>query len=135
MSALTSDHLSKPDFELNLSDSRFQAWKTGMEQLSQYKVFIKISGFFSELPPDSYKDIDRCVDQVIPWVQTILDLFTVDRIVWGSDWPVCKFGAGCDALQHWLDLTDKLTKKLQLCDLDKQKFLSENSKIVYRLSV
>lgn len=132
---LTKDHLTKPDFDLSPSDSRFQRWKAGMEQLSQFKVFLKISGFFSELPPDSYKDIDKCVEQVVPWVQAVLDLFTVDRILWGSDWPVCKFGAGSEALKHWQNLTDKMMKKLKFSDSDKRKFLSANSCTVYKLSV
>ena len=49
------------------------------------------------------------VQDLAPWVAHVLECFTPDRIVWGSDWPVANLGVG---LPTWIDQTVALLSHL-----------------------
>ena len=46
-------------------------------------------------------------DTLRPWVEHVIGCFGWDRVVWGSDWPVCTLGGG---LLHWVAATFALTQ-------------------------
>lgn len=58
---------------------------------------MKLSGAFSELPAFSAAtdpDYARLIDCLQPWTDVILDIFGVQRVMFGSDWPVCNIDGG-----------------------------------------
>ncbi len=63
-----------------------------------------------------------------PYVEHVVECFGWDRLVWGSDWPVCRLGGDLPA---WLDATQAL---LEGCSADEQAaLLHDNAQRVYRL--
>ncbi|KAJ6151453.1 hypothetical protein N7470_007050 [Penicillium chermesinum] len=67
---------------------------TQMARASE-KTYMKLSGLFSELPPlspDVDLDIPALIARLSPWTNVIFDVFGPDRIMFGSDWPVCNIG-------------------------------------------
>lgn len=64
-------------------------WKRDMEALGeQENVVCKISGVIARLPEG--KDAPECLADT---VNHCLDSFATDKVVFGSDWPVCTLGA------------------------------------------
>jgi L-fuconolactonase len=78
---LVVDHIAKPP----IARREFQGWAKAMEPLGRYRnVFCKLSGMITEANWSNWKpsDLKPCVDYV-------MDLFGPDRLMFGSDWPVC----------------------------------------------
>ena len=64
-----------------------------------------------------------------PYWEVVLDAFGADRILAGSDWPVCELGC---SYGEWFDLVRQWTGELSL---DEQRaILGGNATRVYRLS-
>ncbi|MBW3599934.1 MAG: amidohydrolase family protein [Planctomycetes bacterium] len=73
---------------------RIAAWRRNMDALAaRPNVICKISGIVATAPP-GWKS-----DDLAPAVNHCLDVFGPDRVVFGSDWPVCLIGA---ELQEWV---------------------------------
>ena len=78
--SIVLDHAGKPPLE-DLGAMAF--WRTDLRHLAQRaNVACKLSGLLTELPSCTPHDnVDHCID-------TLVDLFGPDRLLWGSDWPV-----------------------------------------------
>jgi L-fuconolactonase len=75
------DHLAKP----NIQDNCLQPWKTHITEIAKYPgLHCKLSGMFPRANPSI--DISK---QVQPFVSHLLRCFGEDRLMFGSDWPVC----------------------------------------------
>ena len=75
------DHVAKP----YIKDSKIDEWKTGMQQLSKHNnVFCKISGMVTEADWKNWT-----AEQLRPYIDVVVESFGIDRIMYGSDWPVC----------------------------------------------
>ncbi|KAF8247347.1 hypothetical protein K440DRAFT_584688, partial [Wilcoxina mikolae CBS 423.85] len=87
-------HMAKPDLKAPWERSR--EWRGCMQQLAGYKnVAVKMSGVFSEIDGEVVKpDVESIVQKVMPWVESVLEIFGAKRVIWGSDWPVCNIGYG-----------------------------------------
>ncbi len=71
-------------------------WKRDIASLGQQpNVVCKISGIIARLPEG--KDASTCLADT---VNHCLDSFETDKVVFGSDWPVCTLGA---TYQLWID--------------------------------
>jgi L-rhamnono-1,4-lactonase len=88
-----TDHLLKPNLAiLNPADPAFDAWPTAIYTLSCFpRTYLKLSGGFSEMPEsllsrDQAKDV---ADGMLMWLGPVLASFGPERIMFGSDWPVC----------------------------------------------
>jgi L-fuconolactonase len=70
------------------------AWRRDIESLAKLpNVICKISGIVASAPRG------WTADDLAPIVNHCLDSFGPDRVVFGSDWPVCLLGA---ELQQWV---------------------------------
>jgi len=79
------DHLAKP----YIKDKKIAAWKEDMKQLAQYEnVYCKISGYITEADIPHWKKED-----FTPYFDVVADAFGVNRVMFGSDWPVCLIGS------------------------------------------
>lgn len=79
------DHLAKPD----LKNGRLAAWQPGFRALARHaNVACKLSGLVTEAAWHAWRAVDlrRCLDSA-------LDAFGPERLLFGSDWPVCLLAA------------------------------------------
>jgi predicted TIM-barrel fold metal-dependent hydrolase len=66
------------------------------------------------------------VEAVRPYVEHCLEQFGWDRVVWGSDWPVCTIS--CD-LRAWVQVTHQLIAFAD--ESDQRKLLHQNAMRIY----
>jgi len=75
------DHIAKPYIKNGLIDE----WKKGMKALAVYpNVYCKISGMVTEGNMRNWK-----LSDFTPYLDVVTEAFGINRIVYGSDWPVC----------------------------------------------
>jgi len=76
------DHISKPFIKAGTLDP----WREDLSALAnQSNVWCKISGMVTEADHRHWK-----YDDFIPYLDTVMEAFGPDRIMLGSDWPVCR---------------------------------------------
>ena len=89
------DHGGKP----LISEAALQSWKHQMLQLAQEtrasRVMCKLSGLWTEAPSGSQ------VDLIKPWCEALLDIWTPQRLIWGSDWPVLEMAGSYSAWREF----------------------------------
>jgi L-fuconolactonase len=79
------DHIAKP----RIVDGRDPAWEAGMPGLAALaNVQVKLSGMVTEADWTSWRPED-----LQPFVSRVVDLFGTQRLMFGSDWPVCLLAA------------------------------------------
>jgi L-fuconolactonase len=79
------DHLAKP--ELETKNNEF--WATHIRRIAQSpNVYCKLSGLVTEAGWRNWKLAD-----FTPYLDVVLDAFGPDRLMFGSDWPVCLLAA------------------------------------------
>lgn len=82
------DHLAKP----YIKDQKIAGWKEDIERVARSKnVYCKISGMVTEARWQSWKQED-----FMPYIDVVVNAFGTDRIMFGSDWPVCLVAARYD---------------------------------------
>lgn len=80
------DHLGKPD----VRGGEYQAWRGELNQLAALpNVCCKLSGLVTEADWHTWTPA-----QLRPYLDAALDAFGPDRLMIGSDWPVCTLAAG-----------------------------------------
>jgi L-fuconolactonase len=83
----------------------------------------KISGVVTEAHHDSWT-----IDDIKPYVMHALEVFGEDRVVFGSDWPVCTLAT---SYKRWVETLENLTGEMS--DEAKTKFWRGNATRFYRL--
>lgn len=79
------DHIAKP----KIKTKEFDEWALFISQLSQYpNVYCKLSGLATEAEWQSWK-----LDHFSVYIDHVLSCFGIDRVCFGSDWPVCLLAA------------------------------------------
>lgn len=54
---------------------------------------MKLSGAFSEMPPSLQRaSANDIFEAISPWLAVVVAAFGPERIMFGSDWPVCTVG-------------------------------------------
>lgn len=82
------DHIAKPTISKAISE----IWVHNIKQLSTHKnVYCKLSGMVTETINFKFKE-----DDFKPYIDVIFKAFGPDRIMFGSDWPVCLLAANYD---------------------------------------
>jgi L-fuconolactonase len=76
------DHIAKPE----IAEHRMEPWAQDMETVAKIPgMHCKLSGMITEADHNNWTAQD-----LTPYVQHILKLFPPERLMFGSDWPVCK---------------------------------------------
>ena len=103
------DHLGKPD----IASQKFEPWSDYIKQIATYEnIYCKLSGMVTEADHNDWRKED-----FVRYVQHILDSFGINRVMFGSDWPVCLLAGSYDEV---IDvLKNALPKDLSEDDLDK----------------
>jgi L-fuconolactonase len=75
------DHLAKPPIKSGHVDS----WARGIRRLAEFpNVFCKLSGLVTEADWQHWSP-----EQIVPFLDVAFEAFGADRLMIGSDWPVC----------------------------------------------
>lgn len=119
--AFVIDHIAKPD----IKSGEIASWKKGIEEIAKFKnVSCKISGMVTEADWNSWKPSD-----LKPYLDVIFENFSTDKILYGSDWPVCNVAADYNTIVKTLE--DYISK---FSTEDQDKIWSENAKAFYKLN-
>lgn len=113
------DHGSKP----RIAEAAFDEWADDMAALArETEAFCKLSGLVTEA--GTGWDVDR----LRPYVSHLLETFGPQRLIWGSDWPVCTLAA---SYGEWLEATGRLLEGLS--DSERDAVFGGNAAKAYRL--
>jgi len=93
------DHISKP----SISSGAVDGWSSDLQRVADFpNVFCKLSGMITEADHDKWQPRD-----LKPYVDHAMLSFGVDRLMFGSDWPVCllagSYAEALNALRTVLD--------------------------------
>jgi L-fuconolactonase len=79
------DHLGKP----NIRRGAIDPWRQHLRTLAKLpNVWCKLSGIVTEADWDTWTP-----DQIRPYLETAVECFGANRVMIGSDWPVCTLAA------------------------------------------
>jgi len=82
------DHIAKPD----IAGGTSREWQDDLARIAQHPtVYCKLSGMITEA---SWRTWEIC--DLEPYVLRTLDMFGYDRVMFGSDWPVCRLAGEYD---------------------------------------
>ena len=116
------DHIAKPKIHPDTFD---QNWKTNLIELARREnVSCKLSGMVTEAP-------DFVWDQQLltPYLETALEAFGPNRLLFGSDWPVSLLGTDYG---KWIDAVNSALNELSL---DEQAAIwGKNAQRIYKLA-
>jgi len=115
------DHLAKPPIARN----EINEWSAAMKPVAAFpNIHCKLSGLVTEANWTSWQTED-----LRPFVEHALELFGPDRMMFGSDYPVCLLASSYDRV---LESFQELLKDLS--DDDRDKIFSKNAQRFYRLT-
>ncbi len=82
------DHIAKPP----IASGELEPWAELMHEFAGLdNVACKLSGMVTEADLEHWTS-----DDLLPYVRTVVEIFGPDRLMFGSDWPVCVIAASYD---------------------------------------
>ena len=119
---LVIDHIAKP----RIATGGLEPWASRLAPFAELEhVACKLSGMVTEADWQSWTP-----DDLRPYVERVLGWFGEDRVMYGSDWPVCELATTYEQ-QH--DALDALTAGLSAPA--RAKLFGQNAARFYRLSL
>lgn len=119
--ALVIDHLAKPPIAKNEIDE----WSEAFKPLASYpNIHCKLSGLVTEANWTSWQ-----TDDLRPFVEFALESFGPERLMFGSDYPVCLLASSYDRV---LASFQEILKSQN--DDEREKIFSTNAARFYRLN-
>jgi L-fuconolactonase len=86
--ALVIDHMAKPYIKKGL----IKEWAKDIKAIARHKnVYCKLSGIVTEADWKNWKTSD-----FTPYLDVVFEAFGTERLMYGSDWPVCLLAAEYD---------------------------------------
>lgn len=114
------DHCGVP----NVADGSLDPWRDHMRHLAAMpNVACKISGVLAYCAPGN-----ATAKAVRPYVEHSIECFGWDRVVWGSDWPVCTITA---SLRQWVAISLEIVRTAT--ETDQRKLFHDNAVRIYGL--
>ena len=114
------DHCGVP----NVKDAALDPWRASMSDIAQRpNVAGKISGVIAY-----GNGLDWCIDDIRPFVEHTFEAFGSERVVWGSDSPVCTLGG---PLASWVAATRQLFAEVS--SSERAAFFYKNAKRIWRV--
>jgi len=115
------DHCGVPQ----VRERQLDPWRQQIHEISEYpNVICKISGLVAYADPERWT-----AEDLRPYVEHVIGCFGWDRVMFGSDWPVCTLVA---SLKQWVEALLTITRDAE--EVSRQKLFSENARRVYRLA-
>jgi len=114
------DHIAKPD----IKGKSIEAWKNDIKLLAENdNVCCKVSGLVTEADWETWH-----LDDFVPYLDVVFEAFGIDRLMYGSDWPVCNLAGDYKGVvniaENYLD---------QLSENEKTLFWGQNAIKFYQL--
>lgn len=114
------DHIAKPD----IKNQVYTPWKEYIEKLAKFpNVHCKLSGMVTEADWKSWKEED-----IILYMEIILENFGAERVMIGSDWPVCKVAGQYEKV---MDVVRNYIQNLPATE--QRAVLGENAQRIYNI--
>jgi L-fuconolactonase len=116
------DHIAKP----SIKDELIEPWARQIRELgTAQNVYCKLSGMVTEAPWQTWSRTD-----FQPYLEIVWEAFGPDRLMAGSDWPVCllssEYERTMEIVQRYLE---------QFGPVERKKVLGANAVRFYRLPV
>ena len=120
------DHAMKPRLRDHGTDpAAFDHWAAGMTRLARdTAAFCKLSGLVTEAAPG------WSLDTLRPAAAHVIAAFGPDRVMWGSDWPVCRLRADYG---DWFAAAEALTAGLD--EAERAAIFGGTANAFYRLGL
>ena len=116
------DHLAKP----LIRKGEIQVWREDITKLAASgNVYCKLSGMVTEADLNNWKAAD-----FKPYIDTVIESFGTDRVMFGSDWPVCLLGSSYDQCCSILEENTS-----DLSSSEKEKLWGSNAAKFYKIAV
>jgi L-fuconolactonase len=113
------NHCGGPDIE----GGKFQAWADAMRELASFdNVHCKVSGIVTRAGENWTKE------ELKPYIDHLVSAFGFERLMFGSDWPVCTLAA---EYRDWFDAL--LWAVEDASDDEKRRLFHDNAERFYRI--
>ena len=114
------DHISKPF----IKDGILEPWASEIRELASYdNVWCKVSGMVTEAAWKTWTQ-----DDYLPYLDVVFDCFGIDRLMLGSDWPVCTLSGS------YSEVVGIVRSYIEaLSDQEKDKIMGDNATAFYGL--
>jgi L-fuconolactonase len=114
------DHIAKPRIAAN----ELSPWKEYIQELAKREnVSCKISGMVTEADFTNWTQAQRQ-----PYFHVVLEAFGPDRLLFGSDWPVCLVAT---SYKNWVDLVKETISTFT--ESEQAKIMGGNAMKIYNL--
>ena len=115
------DHIAKPFIKKN----EIEPWASEIRELARNKnVFCKISGIVTEADHKNWKPED-----IYPYLDVVFESFGYDRLLFGSDWPVCLLAG---TYKQVINLIEEYTRNIS--PEEKEKIFGMNARLFYNIN-
>lgn len=100
------NHIAKPP----ISEKRFSPWREDLVALAKFpNVYCKLSGMVTEVKWNQWQ-----VNDFHRYLEVVFEAFGVDRLMIGSDWPVCTLSGDYATTMHIvIDYIQQLSAEAQ----------------------
>lgn len=117
---LVLNHLAKPD----LNKDKNPEWKKNIAKLAKHKhIYCKLSGLVTEAEKDKWTK-----EMIHHYLDVVLDNFGVNRVMFGSDWPVMRLNSN---YSEWVNIIKDYTT--QFSKDEQRKIIHDNAVKCYQL--
>ena len=114
------DHCGNPEIRTGVS----KLWRESIAEIATLpNVACKVSGIVVNADRDNWT-----AEDLRPSIEWVIASFGWDRVMFGSDWPVCTLAS---SLRRWVETLDSLTTSAG--DENRRKLFADNARRIYRL--
>jgi predicted TIM-barrel fold metal-dependent hydrolase len=115
------DHCGVPQ----VKEKALDPWRSYIAEIAKFpNASCKISGLVAYADPQRWT-----ADDLRPFIEHAIDCFGWDRVLFGSDWPVCTLSA---SYRHWVEALQTITQETS--GANRRKLFHDNAVRVYRLT-
>jgi predicted TIM-barrel fold metal-dependent hydrolase len=115
------DHCGIPQ----VKEKNLDPWRSHIAEIAKFpNVSCKISGLVAYADPETWT-----AEDLRPFVEHVIGSFGWDRVLFGSDWPVCTLSA---SFQQWVEALQAITQSAGQANQGKLFF--DNAVRVYKLN-
>jgi L-fuconolactonase len=116
------DHIAKPTVRSSAFDAQ---WARDLLELARRpNVYCKFSGVVTEVRDQSWS-----IETIKPYWEAALNAFGINRLMFGTDWPVCLLRAN---YSDWVATVSVFVE--QLSESEQSQFWSQNAIKAYKLA-
>lgn len=118
--AFVLDHVGKP----GIKDGLLDPWREQITALAGFEnVMCKISGMVTEADHRSWSP-----DDLKPYIEHVIASFGIERVMYGSDWPVMTLAS---SYTRWIEVLNWATQGFS--EQERSRLFYDNALVFYRL--